>query len=305
MKGTFVLILLCAVTALAVVGVVTLGRRFAPGTVKPAAQRTFQVRGTVRGLDADGKTIRIAHEEVPGYMPAMTMPFTASDPRLLRGLAKGDTVAFQLVVTENDSWVDRIDRIDEGGSGSASRAAAPSAARELERVQIGEVVPDFELVDQNGGPIHLGDFKGQAVLLTFIYTRCPIPNFCPLTSKNFAELQKRLGKEFPDRFKLLSVSIDPAFDKPDVLKHYGARYEADERHWRLGTGSPEQTDRVADLMGLMREPENGFISHDLRTALIGPDGRLVHVWKSNVWTPYEVQRLVRETLTGNRDVAVR
>ena len=95
-----------------------------------------------------------------------------------------------------------------------------------------------------------------------------------------------------------SVSIDPEFDRPDVLKSYALRYEADTRHWTFATGTREQIDVVATPFGLTHEPENGFIAHDLRTALISPEGKLVHLWKSNVWTPYEVERMVRETLAG-------
>jgi len=144
-----------------------------------------------------------------------------------------------------------------------------------------------------------------AVLLTFIYTRCPLPNFCPLRSKNFSELEHRLGAKFTNRFKLLSVSIDPEFDTPEVLKAYASRYEAWPGDWTFACGNADQIKFVADLMGLYYARENGLISHDVRTALIGPDGRLVHLWKSNVWTPYEVQRRVREILTGAKDFAAR
>ncbi|MGN6553629.1 MAG: SCO family protein, partial [Verrucomicrobiota bacterium] len=140
--------------------------------------------------------------------------------------------------------------------------------------------------------------RGKAVLLTFIYTRCPLPNFCPLMSKNFSQLEKRLSAEFTNRFQLLSVSMDPEFDRPAVLKEYASRYEANEKDWTFATGDAGQIEFVAGLMGLYYVRENGLISHDLRTALISPEGRLMHLWKSNVWTPYEVQRMVRETLAG-------
>ena len=177
--------------------------------------------------------------------------------------------------------------------------------REAERVQVGEIVPDFKLTDQNGRVIHLNDFRGKAVVLTFIYTRCPLPNFCPLMSKNFSQLEERLSKEFTNRYQLLSISMDPDFDTPEVLKEYAARYHASAKDWTFATGDAEQIKFVAGLTGLYYVKENGLISHDLRTALIGPDGRLVHLWKSNVWTPYEVQRMVRETLTGEKHMAGR
>jgi protein SCO1/2 len=151
------------------------------------------------------------------------------------------------------------------------------------------------LTDQNGKPVRLSDYRGKAVVLTFIYTRCPLPNFCPLMSKNFQALQGRLAKAMPGKCHLLSISIDPKFDSPEVLKGYAALYQADEKYWTFATGSEEQINSVATLFGLVHEPEGGMISHNLRTALIGADGRLVHVWKSNVWTPYEVQRMLEES----------
>jgi protein SCO1/2 len=115
-------------------------------------------------------------------------------------------------------------------------------------------------------------------------------------SKNFASLQERLQKAIPGKFQLLSVSIDPEFDRPEVLKDYSARYAAEDSTWTFGTGTVEQTDAVGALFGLVQERAGGLINHDLRTALIGPDGKLIHIWKSNVWTPYEVQRRVEEVL---------
>lgn len=171
--------------------------------------------------------------------------------------------------------------------------------RDLERLEVGEKAPDFNLVDQNGQPMRLTQFKGKAVILTFIYTRCPLPDFCPLMSKNFASLQERLAKDLDGRFQLVSVSIDPNFDTPEILKSYALRYQAENKHWTFATGELEDIQEVANLFGLTHEPENGLIAHDLRTALISPEGKLVHLWKSNVWTPYEVERRVRETLAAS------
>jgi protein SCO1/2 len=308
MNPKTVLAALGALTLVAVLSAFAIIRSNPQVDSLPPGSQTFEVAGQVRGMDIANKAVRIAHEEIRDYMPAMTMPFNVLDGALLNGLTAGDRVRFQLIVTESDSWISRIEKEsfeDAARPGVAAGAETILQDRELDRVQTGEVVPDFELVDQNGDPIRLKDFRGKAVVLTFVYTRCPIPNFCPLMSNNFADLQARLAPEFPGRFVLLSVSIDPRFDRPEVLKRYAARYDADARHWTFATGEEEQIAGVAGSMGLFHEPENGLISHDLRTALISPDGRLVHLWKSNVWTPYEVQRRVRETLTGTMDVAAR
>ena len=261
---------------------------------KTAAAQRFQVRGQVRGVDVEGPSVRIQHEAIPNYMAAMTMEFSVTNRSLLRGLQVGDDVGFELVVTQDDSWIAAIQRLSENG---ATGGAGPREGdHELQRVQVGETVPDFVLTDQNNRAVHLRDFRGKIVLLTFIYTRCPLPNYCPLMSKNFASLQERLEKQFPGKFQLLSVTIDPEFDRPAVLKSYGARFTNDDRTWTFATGSPEQSDAVGALFGLVQERKGGLVNHDLRTALIGPDGRLVHIWKSNVWTPYEAQRRVEDVL---------
>jgi len=258
--------------------------------VTPA--RRYDVRGEIRGIE--GSTVRIKHEAIPGYMAAMTMPFEVRDSRLMQGLRPGDQVRFELAVTDDDSWISRMERVSSAYPGPANISGV--MASDVPRAQTGELVPDFTLVDQHDRPVRLGDFRGKAVLLTFVYTRCPLPNYCPMMSKNFASLQKRLQKEFPGRFHLLSVSIDPEFDRPDVLRDYASRYTADDSTWTFATGTSGQTDAVGALFGLVQERSGGLINHDLRTALIGPDGRLVHVWKSNLWTPYEVQRRVGEVL---------
>jgi protein SCO1/2 len=306
MKPKTILITLCAGTLLAVLAATVVARRPAPAAAAGQDARTFEVFGQIRSLDVLNKTVRIAHEEVRDYMPAMVMPFAVKEAILLNGFAVNDRVKFQLTVTPDDSWISRIQKIDAAQAGeSVTALAATPQGREADRVQTGEVVPDFGLINQDGQAFRLRDFRGKAVVLTFIYTRCPIPNFCPLMSKNFAELQQRLGKEFATKYQLISISMDPEFDQPDVLKEYAARYGAMGNDWSFATGNAEQVGFVAGLMGLYYARENGLISHDLRTAVISPEGRLVHLWKSNVWTPYEVQRVVRETLTGDADVAVR
>lgn len=308
MKPKIVLITLCALTSLAGLSAVALHYRNQPTESVAPTTQTFEVRGQIRNLDVANKMVRITHEAIPDYMPAMTMPFVVKDTALLTGLSAGDSVQFQLAVTDDDSWIAHIEKVADDSANVSPVADAPNASlqdREVERVQIGEVVPDFKLLDQDGHPVHLSDFRGKAVVLTFIYTRCPLPNFCPLMSRNFADLEKRLSKEFAGNYQLLSISMDSEFDTPLVLKEYASRYGANTQDWTFATGDSGQIETVARLMGLYFVKENGLISHDLRTALIGPDGRLVHLWKSNVWTPYEVQRFVRETLTQSREVANR
>ena len=261
---------------------------------------SYQVLGEVVSINLAENSIRIRHEDIPGYMPAMTMPFDVKEPSLLRRVNPGDAVAFRLQVTEEDSWISRI----ETTVPATPSSAAPEPAENLaEHLAPGESIPDFRLVNQDGASVTFSDFKGKAVLLTFIYTRCPLPDFCPLLSSKFADLQQRLNKEFPGRFQLVSLTIDPRFDTPEVLKAYAERYQAEQSSWTFATASQEEINRAAAALGLYIEDAGGLINHDLRTALISPKGKLVQVWKSNVWTPYEVQRSVRKALTGKLDVA--
>ena len=285
----FLLVIATIASVVTAVGV----RRQPAQTASGQSVTHYQVRGKVRGIN--GSTVRIKHEEIPGYMAAMIMPFEVKDATLVRGLRVGDEIGFELAVTENDSWISRIDRLSAAASANGTEVQE-IAAKDVQRVQTGERVPDFALLDQHGRGVRLSDYRGKAVLLTFIYTRCPLPNYCPLMSKNFASLQERLEKAFPGKFELLSVTMDPQFDTPEVLKDYGVRFSKADATWTFATGTPEQTDAVGALFGLIHERAGGLINHDLRTALIGPDGKLIHVWKSNYWTPYEVQRRVAETL---------
>ncbi len=294
-------------TLAAVIAVVVFSRH-QPSMTPADGVKRFEVLGEVRSVDAADKSIRIKHEKIPDYMPAMTMSLPVKDTALLKGLSVGDSVRFQLAVTDDDAWIARIEKIAAEGSAGAAKTGHSEPTlqdRENERVKAGEAVPDFNLIDQDGRKFRLSDLRGKAVVLTFIYTRCPLPTFCPLMMKNFSQLQERLNSEFANRYQLLSVTMDPDFDTPEVLKAYASRYQANPKDWTFVTGDAEQIKFVAGLMGLYYARENGQISHDLRTALIGPDGKLVHLWKSNVWTPYEVQRMVGETLAGEKGVAVR
>ncbi len=302
MKIYYVLLAFCGATLAAIVAAVVIAQHHRPPAAPIPAEQVFEVKGQVRSVEPDEHTLNIAHEEIPGFMPAMVMPFTVKEPATTKGLASGDAVRFRLVVSKDDSWITQIEKIAPGAL-SAPPAAEQGAVSgsETERVEVGQKVPDFSLVDHHGKKFRLSDLQGKAVVLTFIYTRCPLPNFCPLMSKNFASLQERFCKDLPGKVQLLSISFDPEFDTPETLSRYAALFQGQngDKDWRFATGTPEQINHVTAMFGLIREPANGFINHDLRTALISPEGKLVHIWRSNVWTPYEVERMTREVLPRN------
>jgi protein SCO1/2 len=180
-------------------------------------------------------------------------------------------------------------------------ATSPRYTKTSERpaLQRGDRVPAFTLSqDQNGEAVHLSDYEGDVLVLTFIYTRCPIPDYCPLMSKNFAQLQDMLPPALQDDVHLLSVSFDPERDTPPVLRDYAQRYTDDLSNWTFATGTEAEVRQVTDRFGVFTEQEEGQIVHSLRTALIGPDGRVRALWRGNDWAPQEVLAEVKRVTGG-------
>ena len=253
-----------------------------------ADARHYEVRGIVRGFSPGRQTIEIEHEDVPGFMPSMTMPFIVRDAEARAALRPGDAISFRLHVTEQDSWIDQIQKIDAGSVRLPSpKPETPRSS--ATRLREGDALPGFELVDQDGKKITNETFRGHPLVLTFIFTRCPIPNYCPLMSKNFAELQRAI-KEGPaplNQTQLLSISFDPDFDSAQVLKDYAAGEGADTSYWRFATGGQSEIEKLTRGFSVLVQPEGGTISHSLATALIDKEGRIKKIWRGNGWKPGE------------------
>jgi protein SCO1 len=254
---------------------------------QPAAKR-YELQGRVVAVDAGTRQLTIAHQDIPGLMEAMTMPYTVSprDAWVFQSIAPGDQVHATLVLSEQAELQDV-----SFTKGSGTETDGMSALR---IPQPGDEVPDFTLVNQNGKAIHFKQFRGKPLLLTFIYTRCPFPDYCPRMSNNFAQIMQQLQKD-PKTFgqaQLLSISIDPEHDKPAVLRSYGERYvgRVDPRfaHWAFASGSPEQVRKAADFFGLSYNQKDGQIVHGLVTVLIGKDGKVAKVYSGNDWKPDQV-----------------
>jgi protein SCO1/2 len=152
-------------------------------------------------------------------------------------------------------------------------------------------MPPLALINQDGERISLETFRGRPFVLTFIFTRCPIPNFCPRMSNNFAELQRAIrdGNGKLVKARLLSVTLDPAFDTPQILKDYGASLQADPAIWTLATGEESEIDSITGAFSVYRQAESGTLSHGLATALIDESGKIAKIWRGNSWSPEEVQ----------------
>ena len=256
---------------------------------KPPGKR-YEVEGRVVGVDSAARTLTIAHKEVPELMPAMTMPFQVGqkDDWVFGKIAPGDQVHATLVISDHAELQD---------ISFANSNAVPSDGTPAVRFpEAGDAVPDFAFVNQADKKIQLSQFRGKPVLLTFVYTRCPLPEFCLRMSNHFNEVLKRLKTEpaMYAKTQLLSISIDPEFDTPNVLREYGSPYvgEVDPKfeHWEFVSGSPKQIREAADFFGLSYDKQSGRIVHNLRTVLIGKDGTIVKLYTGNAWTPEEVAK---------------
>ncbi|MDR3765410.1 MAG: SCO family protein [Acidobacteriota bacterium] len=252
------------------------------------AQR-YPIEGVVMAVGLKEHTVTLKHHEVVGYMKAMTMPFTVKDEWVFKVVKPGDYIHATLVVGTDDDWLENVN-ITEGQA-----AADQSSTSAVHRPSAGDQVPDFAFTDQNGHALLLSQFRGQPLLLTFIYTRCPLPDFCIRMSNNFAQVAAQLKNTNPAAFaklRLVSISIDPEHDTPATLLKYGQHYAAAAdpklQHWRFATGKPEEIKRAADFFGLSYTPQDGQIVHTLSTTLIDADGKVSEFYSGNQWIPGEV-----------------
>jgi protein SCO1 len=259
----------------------------------PNAQR-YEIAGRVVSIDRRGRQVIIAHEEIPGFMDAMTMPFTVKEDLVFDVAQPGYEIRGLLVVDGERSWIEQATVTSQ----PIENVNLP--ARTVE-AQPGATVPDFALVNQDNRPVNLSEFRGKAVILTFIYTRCPLPDQCPLLSQKFAEINRELSnvnrRELAERTRLLSITFDPAYDTSRVMRDYGIRQTSSFDRWQFATGTPEQIRSVAEFFGLSYEPRSDQIIHSLRTVVIAPDGRVFRVYRNNDWTPAQAISDLTETLS--------
>lgn len=255
---------------------------------QPPGQR-YELKGKVVSVDKQQQKVTIAHEEIKGYMEAMTMPFFLKDAWALDVMEPGDQILATLVVSQGRTWLEnpvitKSSGTDKNGGKTAS-ALGPN---------LGDEAPDFMLVNQDGKRIRLHQYRGKALLLTFIYTRCPLPDYCPLMSQHFAAIERELQKNpaLYDKTHLLSISVDPDYDKPSVLRKYGANLTGKTgvemfKHWEFASGTAEEVKAVAQFFGLSYWTEKDQIIHSLVTTIIGPDGKIVKLYRGNEWKPAE------------------
>lgn len=267
----------------------------------------YSARGVVQSISRDGKSVVVRHEAIGDYMTAMTMPFPVRDPVELQGLTNGAPITFRLRVTANDGWIDQI-RYDTNPLTLSTNAGLPASGAswvsekqpEVPIVPIlrpGEVVPNYSFTNQMGQALDLKSLAGQVVVLDFIFTRCPFPDFCPRLSRRFANLQQRLQQVPPlvQGCHLLTVTFDPQFDTPERLASYGKTYGADPQIWSVCSASMDTIERLAGHFELYfaKDVEPAQQNHNLRTVVLDRQGRLVKVFKGNAWTADELAEAVR------------
>lgn len=252
--------------------------------------KEYEIKGKVVSSNRSGHKVTIDHDAIPGYMEKMTMEFNLYDDWVYEDLVPGAIIQATLVVDGDKTWLKNP---------VVTKITDPSQVGRNEESGVepdtGTDVPNFALVNQNGRKVNFNQYRGRALLITFIYTRCPLPDYCPLMSMNFAQLNRDMAQNptLRGRTHLLSISIDPEYDKPPVLREYGARYTGSKnteafKQWEFASGTPEQVKEVAGFFGLNYWPEKKQVIHGLRTALITPDGKVFKVYRGNEWVPEEV-----------------
>lgn len=253
---------------------------------RPAEAPRYELTGQVLAVRPETDEILVKHEDIKGFMPAMTMPYKVKDRALLDGRVAGDLITATLVVEPELAWLSAITRIGSAPIPEDAITKIPAAAG-VSLLKPGDTVPDTPLVDQEGAPLALSELRDTAVVVTFIYTRCPLPQFCPLMDRRFAEIQALVAATdaLRGRVRLLSISFDPAHDTPAMLRAHAAKVAANPSVWRFATAGEAVVDRLAATFGVnvMRE-QDGTVTHNLRTAVIDPLGRIVSIHDSNAWS---------------------
>ena len=274
-------------------GIILFAVSFVMSAWSQTKSKRYDLQGEVLSKNPAAHEITVRHGNIPGFMPAMTMPYKVKDPAVMQELQAGDKIAAVLVVHGDDYWLENVRITDRSGRKTAKAVAAAHL------LAVGESVPDLPLKNQDGKTIRFRDFRGKAVLLTFIYTRCPMPNFCPRLSSQFAKIHDDLKKTPEDyrRTHLLSITFDPKYDTAAVLRRYGLAYLDDDAsgfaHWDFASTTPGDLRQLANAFGLEYVEEDNQISHSMNIVLIAPDGTVAKYW-STEWTAAELETALRE-----------
>lgn len=270
-------------------------------TTSFGAAKKYEVSGLLLAADSSKHTITVSCKEIPDYMQAMVMSFPVRDAKLPDGLQPGATIGFTLVVDEASSYVEGVRILP-----FESLELDPTQARRLKLLEnatsahppsadvlhAGQRVPDFHLMDQNQQSLSLSELSGKVVALTFVYTRCPLPDYCVRLSNNFGVLQRRFADRMGRDLVLLTVVIDPVHDQPDALKNYARTWKADPHSWHFLTGSVADIQQLCRRFDMAYYPDEALFVHSFHTVVIGRSGRLVANLEGNTFTAKQLGDLI-------------
>lgn len=270
------------------------------GNMPSGQERFYNLRGRIVSTDPAHGELTLSHGKVQGYMEAMTMPYGLVNPSEMSEMHAGDLITARIVV--RDDSVPRLDHLVVVGQ--ARPDTLPSVQYHVPTT--GDTVPDFTLLNQSGKTIKLSEFRGQVLLLTFIYTRCPVADFCPRMSSNFAEIDRALAADptLYERTHLLSVSFDPAYDTPPVLRSYGGAHTGrftgeDFQHWTFAAPRIAELPKMEQYFNVgVTGNDPATLTHSLSTVLIGRDRRIVAWYPSNTWKPTELLMQIKIAATS-------
>lgn len=260
-------------------------------------ERRFPLSGKVISADPARKVIVVSHDEVVGYMPAMTMDFPVSAGDAAAA-TPGERIRAQLVVSRDntvrleDIWPDDKASVDNVGAGARMLHQDTFEKGKGAFREIGEAVPDFVLYDQNARVVGSSRFRGKQVMVNFIYSRCPVANMCPLSTSKMMATQKLAREAGVSNIEFVSVTMDPAHDTPGVLRDYADQRGIDTTNFSFLTG-PEPT--IRDLLtqfGVIAEFKGELLDHTLATLLVDEKGRVAWRADGSQWQPKEfVERM--------------
>jgi protein SCO1/2 len=265
----------------------------------PSPPKQFALTGQVLAVSPERGELTVHHEDIEGLMPAMTMTFPVTPASLLEGRKPGELIAATLEVSDSQGRIVAITHRGEAPVPQTANQVALAAGLLAD----GDQVPDAAFLDQNDRRRSFAEWRGTHTLVTFIYTSCPLPNYCPLMDQNFATLQGAIAEDpaLRGRVKLVSISFDPEHDTPAVLAAHAARRRADPAVWTFLTGDRLTIDRFAGRfgVGILRSDGSSEVTHNLRTTLVGPDGRVVKTYAGSDWTPGAVLTDLRRALAAS------
>jgi protein SCO1/2 len=254
----------------------------------------YKVTGVVQRLETAKNKVIIDHAEIPDYMPAMIMPFRVKDATLLKGLEPGDEIRFDFHVTSDQSWIDGISNTGRTVAVTERQETPPDA----KLLAVGDEMPDFAFTDETGANVTLHQYRGSVVVFTFIFTRCPVPEYCPSLMLKLAQVKQALDTDSTlQNWQLLGISFDYWNDTPAILKAYRdafAKAEAGDRRWSMLRGaSPEVIEGIGRNVGLKFGEQQGTYEHNLRTVVLDRKGRITRIFTDETWEIEELLEAMR------------